>query len=75
MSEKLRLKVSGTSQNQKKVFRDNNSINTWELLEFSYKVAHNEKILISIFQKLSATIKKTFILTWGLGFKLSYCEV
>ena len=55
----------------KKVFRDNNSQNIWDLPLFSCEIAHNRKIFISVFQELSASTDKTLILEWILGTRLS----
>ena len=37
--------------------------------------AHNEKILISVFQEISSSINKTFIFAGRLGTGLSFYEV
>ena len=39
------------------------------------QMAHNGKSLISVFQKLSASINKTFILEGRMGIRLSFYEV
>ena len=42
--------------------------------EFSCEIVHIGKSLISVFQKLSAGINKTFILAERLGTRLSFYE-
>ena len=59
----------------KKVSRDNNSQNISDSLLFSCEIAHNNKILISVFQELSASTNKTFILERILGTRLSFRRV
>ena len=59
----------------KKFFRDNNSQNTWEWLEFSSDIAHNGKSLISVFAEFFASINKNFTLTERLATWLSLCQV
>ena len=59
----------------KKFFRDNNSQNTWEWLEFSSDIAHNGKGLISVFAEFFASINKNFTLTERLATWLLLCQV
>ena len=59
----------------KKFFRDNNSQNTWEWLEFSSDIAHNGKSLISVFAEFFASINKNFTLTERLATWLLLCQV
>ena len=59
--KELSLRRSGKSQIQKKLSRENNSINIWEELYLLSEILQNGKRLFSIFQEFSFSISKTFI--------------
>ena len=75
MSKKLSLKRSGASQKQKNVSRDNHSQIFETNSKFLCEISHYKKSLISVFQKIFASINKIFILAGILSTKLSFHAV